>query len=165
MAAKKWVWIVGGVVGGLLLLGLALLGAGIYFIARHVQSETSTPAAAQNELDQIRARFGGREPLIELDTDNPGRMPVVHRERSQGSGTVESLEIVVWDPDESRLVRVSLPFWLVRLSPGRLKFSGSELPIQFDETNLTPEDLERYGPGLILDHRESRGTRVLLFTR
>jgi hypothetical protein len=70
---------------------------------------------------------------------------------------------MAWDPDDRKLVRVKVPFWVLRLThPGaQLKFGTDE--IDLEHLKVTIEDLERHGPGLILDHREPNGSHVLLW--
>jgi hypothetical protein len=64
-------------------------------------------------------------------------------------------------------VRVSIPFWLLRLAPTGKRMSFlSENGVDFDSdrVHLTLEDLERRGPGLILDHIDRQGSLVLVWT-
>jgi hypothetical protein len=73
--------------------------------------------------------------------------------------------VLAWSSHPPRLVRASIPFWLVRLSPGRLNASGVEVPLDVRRLKLTPEDLERYGRGVILDVERPDGARVLVTAR
>lgn len=163
MAVKKWVWVAGGAAAFLVLLVVALIGFGVYFVSRHVLSGPASLAEAQHEFDRIRAQYAGRPPLIEFAGEESE--PVVHREAlSDSAGHLESLDVLAWDPRHPRLVRISIPFWLVRLSPGRLNISGTE-PVEFRRLHLTAADLERYGPGILLDFEPPHGGRVLAVVR
>ena len=71
------------------------------------------------------------------------------------------MRVLVYDAHEGRLVHVDLPFWLLRLVPsGRMsKVSGAGSEFSFESGHITVDDLERHGPGLILDARETRMRR------
>jgi hypothetical protein len=68
---------------------------------------------------------------------------------------------MVFEPKEERLVRLSIPMWLVRL-----KASGS-LPVELgvDRRTVTVdlERIDRLGPALLVDE-EIEGARVLIWT-
>ena len=42
---------------------------------------------------------------------------------------------------------------------------GTGGDLQFEQLKLTAEELERYGPSLLLDHRGGTGQRVLVWTQ
>jgi hypothetical protein len=73
--------------------------------------------------------------------------------------------VIAFDPSDNHLQRLTLPFWLVRLSP-----SGGELKIGHDVlqnvrgTRLTIKDVEDAGPGLLIDHADGDGRRVVAWT-
>jgi hypothetical protein len=164
MAVKKWVWVVVAIVA-LFVLGLVgLVGAGFWFVSRHVQVEPATALSAERRFQEARDRFKGSPPLIVIEDEHALRPRMtLNRTRKPAGGRVERLSLMAWDPDEDRLVSVSLPMWLLRLGGegGRLRFGDEE--IDLGRANLTVADLERYGPGLILDHKDERGVRVLLW--
>ena len=76
----------------------------------------------------------------------------------------EYLWILVWNPDDGRLSKISLPFWVLRLGRQNIDIkhdSGFDL----DQLDLDVDQLERVGPKLIFDFRTSDGERVLIWTR
>jgi hypothetical protein len=89
---------------------------------------------------------------------------LVHHELEKPEkSTVNRLRVLIYDPGDNRLVRLQIPFWLVRLG-------GSDKHISFDagdvhgvRLSITPSDLERRGPGLILDQETRRGQRLLVW--
>jgi len=79
---------------------------------------------------------------------------------------VEALHIIVWDPDEQKVVKLNMPFWLLRMTKGQpIKVSGHDDSGEPMKLKVTVEDLERRGPGLILDHKEATGERVLVWAQ
>ena len=75
--------------------------------------------------------------------------------------------MIAFDADDERIVRMSLPFWLLRLRLGdgspTVTVDGSRFDLE--ELKLTVEDLERYGPTLIVDHQEPGRDRVLVWSQ
>ena len=70
---------------------------------------------------------------------------------------------MVWDPDDDRMSHVTLPFWLLRLKAGPLDIS-SKVMIDHHHIDMTVEQIERYGPALLVDHEGRGGDRLLLWT-
>ena len=63
-------------------------------------------------------------------------------------------------------MNVSIPMWLLRLAPSN-KFSflnDNGIDFDSDRVHLTLDDLERRGPGLLLDQADRRGSQVLVWT-
>ena len=115
---KTWVWVVVAIVvicvlgvvadrrNGLLLLHEAL---------RHAKSR-HRPAPAV-EFERVKTQFAGQKPLIELDERgriSPRRTPI-GRPMPTRAGP-EQLYVLAFDPDDERIVKVTIPFWLLRLS-------------------------------------------------
>ena len=76
MASRRtWVWVVVGT-GGVCLVGLiAVAGAGVYFVSRHISTERSTSADAIRAFDGVKATFPDQRPLYELDNEERPTMP------------------------------------------------------------------------------------------
>ena len=76
----------------------------------------------------------------------------------------DQLYVLAFDPDDERIVKVTVPFWLLRLkSRGTIDFNGGQL--ELEDLKLTVEDLERFGPTLIVDHKSTGGERVLVWSQ
>ena len=126
------------------------------------------PSVFAKEFAAARSRFEGQPALIEMRRG--GDEPMLHKEllKSDTSAKpLQSLRVLAYDPDDEKLVRISIPMWLLRLAPSSKRMSFlSENGVDFDSerVHLTLEDLERRGPGLILDHKDRRGSLVLVWT-
>ena len=72
---------------------------------------------------------------------------------------------MAFDPNDGRIVRVDIPFWLLRLKlrGSAIDFNGNRM--ELEDLKLTVEDLERFGPTLIVDHKSSGGERVLVWSQ
>lgn len=166
---RTWVWVVAGVVVLGILGVVAMAAAGLYFFSQHFDTREATPATAAREFDEIRAKFEGRKPLIELD--DRGRLvrsnyqiPVeAHVERPH------TLHVLAFEPDarrgEGRIVGVQIPLWLLRFRAGNTTIDLNGERMELEDLKLTVEDLERLGPALIVDHTATGGDRVLVWTQ
>lgn len=160
-----WVWVVIGIV---VICAIGLVGVavtGIYFVAKQVDTVEASPATADQTFERERARFKDQKPLIELDRDDniiatrfdepppPGARP-----------KLESLRVMAWDSGDERIVRINIPFWLIRLKDDPLDILADS-GIHGKRIRITVDDIERMGPRLVIDHRGRRGDRVLVWTQ
>jgi hypothetical protein len=160
---KTWVWVVVGVIAIGILGIVALAAAGLWFVRSHVDVKQTTAAAATSDFDTVRARFAGTKPLIELDE----RGDFIHANTDRPNGTVrpQSLNVMAFDADDDKVIRMELPFWLLRLKSDHSRFPMNGESVDLAKMHLTVEDLERYGPALILDHKDRKGAHVLVWTQ
>ncbi len=166
MANRKGLWIALGGCGVVVLAGVAFVGLIIFVVIRHLEVRPASSATAEQEYNLLRSRFAGRQALIELDGDNPEKIKV-HRPPEQPSAVQPStLHIFVWNQRESKVVRLDLPFWLLRLSPhsDSVNWNWSGGGFDFKDLQITVEDLERYGPGLVVDFEGRRGERLIVWS-
>src|SRR5687767_4569604 len=147
-------------------LGLvAVAGLGFYFVSQHIDTKAATPAGAAREFEAVKSGFKGQKPLIELDSR--GKFLRTNTVRSTtGHPTVpDQLNLLAFDPSDGRIVRFSIPFWLLRLKKGGATIDLNGYLMDLDDLRLTVYDLERYGPSLIVDHLAPDGDRVLVWSR
>lgn len=161
------------VIAGVIIVGIvaaAAVGGTAYFLYRHVNTSFTPRENAETEFKDARARFTGQQPLIEL---RHGDEPVLHRDQLKREAEAESdgrkleaIRVLAYDPNARKLVRVSIPFWLLRLAPSkRLSFlDDNGIDFDTDKVHVTLDDLERRGPGLVLDQQDRRGSHVLVWT-
>ncbi len=166
MSRKKWIWIGVGLLAAALLACGGLIGTVVYLSLRHLNVQRVSTESADREFEQVRARFAGKTPLIEIneeDWERPRINPPA--EAAAAHQPLQTMHIMAWNERDGKLVKMDLPFWILRLNSGRNSyvFSSNEFG-DLERLNLSAEDLERYGPGLLLDHRGRRGERVLVWT-
>ncbi|HMF58816.1 MAG TPA: hypothetical protein VK595_00510 [Vicinamibacterales bacterium] len=162
---KTWVWVVIGIVVTGILGIIAMAGIGIYFFSQHIETRSETPAGAARSFEQISTRFTGQKPLIELDERGHYLRSNTDRKPAPDAKTPEALHVMAFEPNDGRIVRVDIPFWLLRLKlrGSAIDFNGNRM--ELEDLKLTVEDLERYGPSLIVDHRAQTGQRVLVWSQ
>jgi hypothetical protein len=160
---KTWIAIAIAAVVILIVLGLAVVGGSAYVIARHVHAQVVPSARADEQIAQARARFAGQTPLIEMAED---RDPIVHRAEDGAHGApIQTLRAMVYNETSHKLVTVNLPMWLLRMMPAgnRFSFIDADGDVGSSRLHITVEDIDRHGPGLILDGHDRAGARVLVW--
>jgi hypothetical protein len=162
---KTWVWVVVAIAVVGILTIVAIAGVATYFVARHIETTEATPADAAAEFDRVKSEFDGQRPLIELDSR--GHFVKAHTDRPvpQDARRPEELRLLAFDPRDRRIVRFTIPFWLLRLKAGKATIDLNGNRMDLEDLRLSVEDLERYGPTLIVDHKSPDGERVLVWSR
>jgi hypothetical protein len=154
-----WLKAVLGVLGVIAIFVLALGGTGAYYVFRNLDQRELPEAESIKAMEAIRARFGQRPPLIEIA--NPKTMDVrVNRPDQASSTPVDTIHIINWKSETGELMTTDLPLWLMQFSSVNIL---SQLGIAPERFRLTVEDIERYGPGLIVDYSQPGEFRLLLW--
>ena len=162
---KTWIWVVVGVIVVGILGIVAMAAASLYYVSRHVNTREVSPAMASREFDEARARFALQKPLIELDEHGELLRTNPDRPAQQNAKPPEQINVLVFDPDDGRIVRVTIPFWLLRLKVGGTTIDLNSGRMDLEDLKLSVEDLERFGPTLIIDHSARDGERVLVWSQ
>ncbi|MFO7695248.1 MAG: hypothetical protein R6V57_19345 [Vicinamibacterales bacterium] len=162
----SWAVIIVATSAFVLIVGVGLVGVVGYVIYQQFafQAKSATEMSADEEFARIVAKFEGQKPYLVIKDGEP----VVSEESAASPGKpVEALHIIVWDPDERKVIKLNMPFWLLRMTKGQPiklssdgEFGGTSMKLK-----ITAQDIERRGPGLILDHREASGERVLVWAQ
>jgi hypothetical protein len=137
------------------LAGCGAFVAGWVFLSRHVQTEEMTSTTAAAEFASAKARFAGQEPFIEF---RGLQTPIVRRTPSAPRQTLLRVRGLSYDPQDEELQRVDLPAWTLALitAGGRLRVMSLGM-FNDERDDITLEDLERHGPGLIIDAQGAVG--------
>jgi hypothetical protein len=160
---KTWIWVVVGIVAVCILGVIAMAAAGLWFVRSHVDIRPTTVTAATEDFKSIRERFATQKPLIELD--DRGNFVHANVDRPSSPTPPQSLNIMAFNPKDERVVRMDLPFWLLRFKMRGTRIDVGDGNIDLAKLRLTVEDLERFGPTLILDQKGGNGSRVLVWTQ
>jgi hypothetical protein len=162
---KTWVWVVVGVLITCVVAVIAIAGVGFYFFSQHIETRTVSAATATREFGEVTARFVGQKPLVELDRHGNFVRSNPDRPTSRQRAVPEQLYVMAFDPDDGRVVRLAIPFWLLRLKTGggNIDFNGNKMNLE--DLRLSVAELERFGPSLIVDHASADGNRVLVWSQ
>jgi hypothetical protein len=162
---KPWVWVVLAIAAVCILCVIAIAGIGVYFFSQHIKTKAVSPAAAARDFEQVTSRFNGLKPLIELDERGHYLRANTDRQAPPNAKPPDELQVMAFNPNDGRIVRVSIPFWLLRMKMRgtTIDFNGHRMDME--DLKLTLEDLEHFGPTLIVDHRSTSGERVLVWSQ
>ena len=158
---RTWLWIVLGILAFFIVTGLGLAAFSVYWLGSHMEIVATAAPDAAKRLDDARAKFPGQRPLLEFKDGQPQGL---NNDRPAGaSGQLTTLHVIAFDEDESRIVRVDVPFWLLRLKSGPIAFGSYASGFDDRKVRLSVEDIERRGPGIVLDLDRPREGRVLIW--
>ena len=159
---RTWVSVVIASVIILVALAIAVIGGTVFFFYRHIDARFTAQENADATFAQTRTRFAGQQPLIELSRDDE---PVVHHPGGVRR-EVHALHALVYDTNSGKLTHVDVPGWLLRLmsAGGRLRIANMDAFGDDETAKLTLDDLERHGPGLIMDVTRHGGSQLLVWT-
>jgi hypothetical protein len=148
--------------GGLAVVALAfavLAGTGAYFVFRGMERRVSGEAEAVKEIDVVKTRFGQRSPLVEIV--DPVRADIrINRPADASTVKVDTVHIMNWKREDGELMRTAVPLWLLRFSSVNVL---SQLGLAPEKFRLTVSDIERYGPGIIVDYGSPGASRLLMW--
>ena len=167
MATRKtWIWVLVGVAATGVVALVVVAGAGAYFVTHHIKAQQTSAPDALRAFETALTAFPSSRPLYEL-AEGSDQPQLVHplSELPTSAARPETMFMLAWDPDEDRLVRVELPFWLLRLGRHKMQVMRKARGFNFDRLSLDMDELERIGPALVFDFRNQDGVRVLLWTQ
>lgn len=162
--ARTWLIIILSTIGFIIVCLMVLAGAGAYWVGKHIRTSPTTATQAVKTFEQERARFGAEKALIGME-DVENTAGVQRRLEAMPTSAVKptEMQVLAWDPDEERTVRVALPFWLLKVGKRKIDIGGGGF--DFDRFQIDVNDLERIGPKLIVDITRPGGERVLVWTK
>jgi hypothetical protein len=164
MTLRKWIPIIVGIVIFVMVVGIGLIAGLVYVVTNQVKVETVSASGGQEEFDRLLSGMAGQKPFIELPASDSDGEVVVHHEMATGNtGSITTLHVRVWSPRERKLVNIDLPFWMMRLTGNRpIELNAGSL--RHVSLTVTPEEIDRRGPGLVLNWTGRRGERLVVWS-
>lgn len=159
---RTWIWVALGIFVLFVIIAAGGLFLAFSLLRQNMDVTAMSETAAAEEFAAVRARFAGRQPLFQLIDGRP-QMVSDSSTRATPPQSVSSVNLLAWDEDDEQLVRVSIPFWLLRLKSGPIRITASSAGLVDREFDFRVEDVERHGPGLLLDLPDQRDGRVLIW--
>ena len=160
---RTWLWIVLGVFVVFVVVAIGGIIFSVAFVRQNMTIADMSVTSADAQFEQVRGKFTGQQPLIRLVD---GR-PQYDADRATGSSSsttpLKTMHVMAWDDEEEKLVTFSLPFWLLRLKSGPIRLSAYTQGWDDRGVSFRVEDLERHGPGLLLDVNERHEGRVIIW--
>lgn len=157
---RTWPWVLLGVFAFFVITGVGMALFTVYWVGSHVEIVETPPPDAMKTFDEVRSKFPGQQPLLQFADGEPTAIATTD---TPSTASLHTLHIVAFDDDEGRLVRVDVPFWLLRLKSGPIQFSSYASSFDDRKVKLSVADIERRGPGIVLDLAEQNEGRVLIW--
>ena len=159
---RNWLLIILGVIALGFVVTIGGCGIVAYLVYQSVSVSNISASAADAEFEKARAPFAGQPALIQL-VDGEAQY-VGERARPASSTTpLKTMHIVAWDDDEGKLVRVAVPFWLLRFQSGTVRLNSFAEGVNDRGANFRIQDIEKHGPGLLMDLSEENEGRVIIW--
>jgi hypothetical protein len=157
-----WLWIILGILFMLFVAGVAAVFIGFSYLRQNVSvARDISDADANREFDAVLAKFPGQQPLIRL-VDGRHQL-VVDRANPSPDKRLTTLHLIAFDEDDGEMARISLPFWLLRMKSGPIDLTDDFRGWSDRGASFTIEDLEKAGPGIVMDVTQPRDGRVLVW--
>ncbi len=159
--AKKRSTLVLVIVGVTVCTVLLVAGGLVWFFTSALERSPADEATAEARFEELRDRFRGVTPIFAMGPNGPilNRQPPPKR----ATGQLRSMQMLGWDCNDEELVRVTIPFWMIRMKPGDINV-GSRDGNRSVRLALSADDIEGYGPTLLLDHTDEEGYHLVLWT-
>jgi len=110
----------------------------------------------------VRARFPGQQPLIQM-VDGQPQLVAERASQAPTQTKLTTVHVIAFDRDEGNLVNVSLPFWLLRMKSGPIRVSAYQQGWDDRGVSFRVEDIEKHGPGIIVDVTRAGEGRVIIW--
>jgi len=159
---RNWITIILGVLVLFTVLGVGCVVLTVSWFRQNMNITETSEEAAMKELDAIRERFPGQQPLIQMIDGRP-QYTVERATQASSQTTLTSVHISAFDQDEGHLVHFSLPFWLLRMKSGPIRISAYQQGWDDRGVSFRVEDIEKHGPGIIVDVTQGREGRVVIW--
>jgi len=148
------------------IIALLAVGLGFWFFVSHHESSPASNQSAEVEFSRLRSRFSGQQPLIDMSLRQAVGAPTI----GQPDAPLHTFHTVVFDTrGGQRIVHITVPYWFARLfadSGGNFKWLGQLTFLddtEFDSEiiGLSLDQLEKRGPGLIIDYQHPSGGQFI----
>ena len=148
----------GGVLAAVVIFG-ALAAVSGYYVFRHLETSTATEANTLKEFAVIRARYGDRQPLVEIVDPASGDIRINKSPNPQGVEAT-TLHVLTWNAEDERRLQTDVPLWLMRFNTFNVLSKLGIMPAKY---RLVVHDIEAYGPGIVADFRRPGKNHVLIW--
>jgi len=159
---RSWIPIV---IGIFVLFAVVAAGAMVLtamWFRQNMSVTRSNEDAATQQFEDVRRRFPGQEPLIQLVDGRP-QSAADRVSEAVPRAPLTSVHVIAYDRDEGNTVTFSLPFWLLRMKSGPIRISAYQQGWDDRGVSFRVEDIETHGPGIIVDITEPNEGRVLIW--
>ena len=83
--------------------------------------------------------------------------------RATSDAKLNTMHILAYDDQKGQTATVTLPFWIVRMKTGPFRISAYQRGWDDRGASLRVDDIEKYGPGIVVDTSGQAHGRVLIW--
>jgi len=151
--ARILFWLVLAAGTGLLVFG--------FMAWRATETHHALPAEAAGEFADVLERQPSRPPVLETDPEAGTR-----RRTAPPAGPVSKtrkLCVLAYHAGNGNVVRTDVPFLLYRIKEPVAGLLLQKTRYDPETLGLNPQDLAKYGPGVVIDERRPNGDRLLVW--
>ncbi|MCC7124272.1 MAG: hypothetical protein IT178_05450 [Acidobacteria bacterium] len=161
MKPRRWAPIVFGITVFVVFVGISVAVFGVVWVREHLQFEDMSPQRAEASFADIRQRHLKKAPLVEMRGSTMARRnePDADAPRVR----LSTIHMLAWDEDDQKLVQFELPFWILRLRSSQIRFGAYATGLDELGIALTADEIERYGPGIVIDVTREGRDRALVW--
>ena len=146
-------------------MAVVALIAGAAFFFQHRESQRASAQTADAEFQRLRARFANQRPLLNMYE----RRSVSDVAGPQAEAPLHSFNTIIFDTrGGERIVRITVPYRFARFFGRGAGFRWLGELTFLDDTEFDPEPIqlsltqvERHGPGLMVDYRHPSGGQFI----
>jgi hypothetical protein len=148
----------------LIALACALGGVVVFggLVWRAVTIERADGRQAAEDIAAVRATLGTRAAL--LDVDDQGAVTRREPLPNRTPQPIRRVKAMAYRSELGRMVRTDVPFWFLKLKGPAARLAFRDTGVDLERLGITPDDLERYGPRVLVDHASPTGSRLLVWT-
>lgn len=158
-----WLWIILGVLFVMFVVAVTGVFIAVSYVRQNVAiARDISDADANREFDAVLAKFPGQQPLIRL-VDGRTQFVADRANQSPSARRLTTMHVIAFDEDDGQLAQVSLPFWLLRMRDRPIELSDYSRTSRDVDVSFKIEDLEKAGPGIVMDFTRPRDGRVLVW--
>ena len=144
---------------------VAALGVGVFlWMASQVTTvEQMDTNAASFRFRGALQQFEDTKPMLTMD----GAGNVIRYQRTSNAlipAIPTELKVLAWRGSTIGLVEVHIPMWFLRMKGPAINYLLKDTEFDLQAWGLTVEELQAWGPGVVLDHRSAKAERVLIWT-
>ncbi|HUQ89665.1 MAG TPA: hypothetical protein VM096_19030 [Vicinamibacterales bacterium] len=159
---RKWLAIILGVLFVFGMLAVGCVVATVAFFRQNMNVTETSEQAAMRQMDDVRGKFPGQQPLIQL-VDGKPQLVAERATESRTQTTLSTVHVIAFDRDKGNLMNLSLPFWVLRMKSGPIRISAYQQGWDDRGVSFRVEDIEKHGPGIIADVTKDGEGRVVVW--
>jgi hypothetical protein len=159
---RNWIAIILGVLLLFGILGVGCVALTVSWFRQNMSVTNTQEEAAMQQFEEVRKRFAGQQPLIQIVDDKP-QLTAERAADTPSQTPLNTMHVIAYDVDEGNLVTFSLPFWLLRMKSGPIRISAYQQGWDDRGVSFRVEDIEKHGRGIIVDATRPGEGRVIVW--